>query len=64
MPVVRVSTLSGGKEYTYVERGDRACLLLDGDTVWWGMSEQAIPCGLVPLDVLLTLSLLRIFAWK
>jgi hypothetical protein len=50
-------------EYTYVERGTRACVLEGNATIWWGQAGRPIPVGVVPLDVLLTLSILR-FLWK
>lgn len=63
MPYVRLATVANGREYTYVESGRRACLLEDGTTLWWGCVDDAIPCDVVPLEVLLTLSVLKEAAW-
>lgn len=56
-------TVVGGHEYKWVEKGERACLIVDEThLLWWGEPgdpRNVIPLEHAPLEVLLTFSLLR-----
>jgi hypothetical protein len=60
---VTYKTVVGGREYKWVEKGERACLIVDETRLlWWGEPgdpQRAIPIDTAPLEVLLTFSVLR-----
>jgi hypothetical protein len=54
---------NGGRQWKWVEKGNRACLIVD-DTkvVWWGdpgSPYDRVPAGAAPLPVLLQFSIER-----
>lgn len=55
-------TTCDGREYTWIEKGGRAALIMEGTLLWWGEpgDPRNIISPTVPLEVLLALSILRL----
>lgn len=58
---MKLRTEHEGKVYEYTEKGERACLVnvTDDRLLFWGCPNSLVPCGIAPIAVLLTFSILR-----